>query len=65
MRTVHTRLERIYAALGDEEQRDEHEKAARRLEDELELQCGACNTPFGLEADSLEALPCTHILHAR
>lgn len=42
-----------------------HERLAQCLEEELELQCGACNLPFGLDSDSLEALPCSHILHAR
>ncbi|KAJ9578537.1 hypothetical protein L9F63_005266, partial [Diploptera punctata] len=65
VRTVRVRLSRIYQSLGDEEQQAVHERLAQCLEEELELQCGACNLPFGLEADSLEALPCSHILHAR
>jgi hypothetical protein len=65
MRTVRVRLSRIYQSLGDEEQQAVHERLAQCLEEELELQCGACNLPFGLDSDSLEALPCSHILHAR
>lgn len=59
------RLCRIYQSLGDEQHQDEHARAVRDLEEELELQCGACSLPLGFEADSLEALPCAHILHAR
>nr|CAD7450299.1 unnamed protein product [Timema bartmani] len=65
VRTVRARLGRIYQSLGDEEQQAVHERLSQCLEEELELQCGACNMPFGLESDSLEALPCSHILHAR
>ncbi|XP_073977681.1 43 kDa receptor-associated protein of the synapse homolog isoform X4 [Rhodnius prolixus] len=65
IRTVRVRLCRIYQSLGDEEHQEEHGRAAHRLEEELELQCGACNLPFGYDTDSLEALPCAHILHAR
>ncbi|CAH0766542.1 unnamed protein product [Bemisia tabaci] len=63
--TVRVRLCQICQSLGDEEQRAEHERVAQILEEELELQCGACNLPFGYDEDSLEALPCSHILHAR
>lgn len=42
-----------------------HERVALRLQQDLDLTCGACNSPYGLESDSLEALPCAHILHAR
>ncbi|KAK7863504.1 hypothetical protein R5R35_009059 [Gryllus longicercus] len=65
VRTVRVRLGRIYESLGDTEQQALHERLAQCVEEELELQCGACALPFGLEADSLEALPCAHILHAR
>ncbi|KAK6633700.1 hypothetical protein RUM44_004307 [Polyplax serrata] len=65
VRTVRLRLSQIYRSLKDAEHQQIHEKVARSLEEEMELQCGACNLPFGLEADSLEALPCSHILHAR
>ncbi|XP_046659262.1 43 kDa receptor-associated protein of the synapse homolog [Homalodisca vitripennis] len=65
IRTVRVRLCRIYQSLGDEERQDEHARAVHSLEEELELQCGACSLPLGFEADSLEALPCAHILHAR
>ncbi|CAD1479095.1 unnamed protein product, partial [Heterotrigona itama] len=65
VRTVRSRLSRIYGSLGDEEQKAHHERLAMAMEEDLELRCGGCNEPFGLEADSLEALPCSHILHAR
>lgn len=65
MRTVRIRLSRIYHALGDEDQRLHHERVASRLTQDLDLNCGACGSPYGLESDSLEALPCAHILHAR
>ncbi|EZA57004.1 43 kDa receptor-associated protein of the synapse [Ooceraea biroi] len=65
VRTVRSRLSRIYGSLGDEEQKGHHERLATAMEEDLELRCGSCNEPFGLEADSLEALPCSHILHAR
>ncbi|XP_017799110.1 PREDICTED: 43 kDa receptor-associated protein of the synapse homolog [Habropoda laboriosa] len=65
VRTVRSRLSRIYGSLGDEEQKAHHERLAAAMEEDLELRCGGCNEPFGLEADSLEALPCSHILHAR
>ncbi|XP_024936674.1 43 kDa receptor-associated protein of the synapse homolog isoform X4 [Cephus cinctus] len=64
VRTVRSRLSRIYGSLGDEEQRQHHERLAAAMEEDLELRCGGCGKPFGLEADSLEALPCSHILHA-
>ncbi|XP_031839327.1 43 kDa receptor-associated protein of the synapse homolog isoform X3 [Nomia melanderi] len=65
VRTVRSRLSRIYGSLGDEEQKAHHERLAAAMEEDLELRCGGCNEPFGLEPDSLEALPCSHILHAR
>ncbi|XP_034941907.1 43 kDa receptor-associated protein of the synapse homolog isoform X2 [Chelonus insularis] len=65
VRTVRCRLSRIYGSLGDEEQKSHHERIALATEEDLELRCGGCNEPFGLEADTLEALPCSHILHAR
>ncbi|XP_071628029.1 43 kDa receptor-associated protein of the synapse homolog isoform X3 [Temnothorax longispinosus] len=65
VRTVRSRLSKIYGSLGDEEQKGHYERLAIAMEEDLELRCGSCNEPFGLEADSLEALPCSHILHAR
>jgi hypothetical protein len=65
VRNVRERLARIYHNLGDEDQQAHHERLAAQLDEELELVCGACNLPYGCEADSLEALPCAHILHAR
>lgn len=65
MRTVRVRLCKICQSLGDTEQCAEHEREIQAVEEELEMVCGACNATFGFEPDSLEALPCTHILHAR
>lgn len=65
MRTTRIRLCKICQSLGDVEQMTEHEKKIQQLEEELEMVCGSCNIPFGFESDSLEVLPCTHILHAR
>lgn len=65
VRTVRERLSQIYESLGDEEQKAHHQRLAAAMEEDLELRCGGCNESFGLEADSLEALPCSHILHAR
>lgn len=65
VRKIRTRLASIYRALGDEEQYKTHSRLAQQAEVALGLHCGACNESFGVEADSLEALPCAHILHAR
>ncbi|CAH1280960.1 unnamed protein product [Diabrotica balteata] len=65
VRKVRIRLSRIYHALGDEDQKLHHERLALRIQEDLDLQCGGCGSPYGLESDSLEALPCAHILHAR
>lgn len=65
VRKIRMRLALIYRALGDEEQYKTHSRLAQQAEVALGLHCGACNEAFGIEADSLEALPCAHILHAR
>lgn len=65
LRAAHLRLGAIYQSLGDQERQKSEERLAVRLEDEMELECGACKKPFGLEPDHLETLPCAHILHAR
>ncbi|XP_065166321.1 43 kDa receptor-associated protein of the synapse homolog [Atheta coriaria] len=65
VRTVRTRLARIYHSLGDDDQKQHHERVANRLLQDLDLTCGGCGSPYGIENDSLEALPCAHILHAR
>lgn len=62
---IRSRLSLIYRSLGDEEQYKMHSRLAGQSEQALGLNCGACNKNFGLEIDSLEALPCAHILHAR
>lgn len=64
-RTVRLRLSNIYEALGDEDERDEHERYAIIIEQELGLRCGACSSPMGLDPDCLEPLPCGHIIHTR
>ncbi|KAG4075266.1 hypothetical protein HA402_003057 [Bradysia odoriphaga] len=65
VRKIRARLALIYRSLGDEEQFKTHERLATQAEAALGLHCGVCNESFGLEVDSLEALPCAHILHAR
>ncbi|XP_060534207.1 43 kDa receptor-associated protein of the synapse homolog [Cylas formicarius] len=65
VRAVRLRLSKIYHALGDEDQKLHHERVALRLQQDLDMQCAGCGSPYGLDADSLEALPCAHILHAR
>ncbi|XP_037955692.1 43 kDa receptor-associated protein of the synapse homolog [Teleopsis dalmanni] len=65
MRKVRSRLSLIYQALGDDEQYNTHIKLASQTDAALGLICGVCGELFGLETDSLEALPCAHILHAR
>lgn len=59
------RLASIYQSLGDEEASKNQTELANQTELSLGLNCGSCGDPYGLEADSLEALPCAHILHAR
>ncbi|XP_026676648.1 43 kDa receptor-associated protein of the synapse homolog [Diaphorina citri] len=65
IRSVRIRLSRISESLGDADQADEHLKMSRTIETELGLECGLCRTGLGFEPDSLEALPCAHLLHAR
>ncbi|KAL1489449.1 hypothetical protein ABEB36_014342 [Hypothenemus hampei] len=65
VRSVRLRLSRIYHSLGDENNKLHHERVGFRLQHDLDLNCAACGLPYGLEADSLESLPCAHILHAR
>ncbi|XP_046801315.1 43 kDa receptor-associated protein of the synapse isoform X2 [Lucilia cuprina] len=65
VRKIRRRLALIYRALGDEEQYNTHIRLANQTDSALGLNCGACGEVFGLEPDSLEALPCAHILHAR
>ncbi|XP_055383882.1 43 kDa receptor-associated protein of the synapse homolog isoform X2 [Condylostylus longicornis] len=65
VRKIRSRLSLIYRALGDEEQYKTHSRLATQTEAALGLNCGACGEVFGNEPDSLEALPCAHILHSR
>lgn len=65
VRKIRARLALIYRSLGDEEQYKTHSRLATQADVALGLHCGACNEVFGIEVDSLEALPCSHILHAK
>ncbi|XP_030379611.1 43 kDa receptor-associated protein of the synapse homolog isoform X2 [Scaptodrosophila lebanonensis] len=65
VRKIRSRLALIYRALGDEDQYNTHFRLANQTDAALGLNCGACGELFGLQPDSLEALPCAHILHAR
>lgn len=65
VRKIRIRLSNIYHALGDEDQKLHHERIALRLQEDLDLQCAGCGSMYGYDCDSLEALPCAHILHAR
>lgn len=65
VRKIRVRLSLIYRSLGDEEQYKTHSRLAAQADAALGLHCGACNELFGIEHDSIEALPCSHILHAR
>ncbi|CAD7001905.1 unnamed protein product [Ceratitis capitata] len=65
VRRIRSRLALIYRALGDEEQYKTQLRLAGQTDAALGLFCGACGETFGLEPDSIEALPCAHILHAR
>lgn len=65
VRKIRRRLALIYRALGDEDQYNTHIRLANQTDSALGLNCGACGEVFGLEPDSLEVLPCAHILHAR
>lgn len=65
VRKVRLRLAQIYRSLGDEDQYENHIKLAAQTELALNLSCCLCGETYGLNNDSLEALPCAHILHAR
>lgn len=65
VRKVRLRLAQIYRSLGDEENYQNHIKLATQTENSLGLNCCLCGENYGLENDSLEALPCAHILHHR
>lgn len=65
VRKVRLRLAQIYRSLGDEENYQNHIKLATQAELSLGLNCCLCGESYGLNCDSLEALPCAHILHAR
>lgn len=63
VRKIRARLSLIYQALGDEEQHKLHKRLANQTEIALGLICGVCNEKIGLESNTLEVLPCSHILH--
>lgn len=65
VRKVRLRLASIYLSLGDEENYQIHVKQATQTENSLGLNCCLCGETYGLQNDSLEALPCAHILHHR
>nr|XP_022909904.1 43 kDa receptor-associated protein of the synapse homolog [Onthophagus taurus] len=65
VRTIRMRLSKIYHALGDDDQRLHQDRVVTRLQEDLDMSCAGCRSPYGYERDSLEALPCAHILHAR
>lgn len=65
VRKVRLRLAQIYRSLGDEENYQNHIKLATQTEHSLGLNCCLCGETYGLQNDSLEALPCAHILHHR
>lgn len=65
VRKVRLRLAQIYLALGDQENYQNHVKLATQVELSLGLNCCLCGESYGLTNESLEALPCAHILHMR
>ena len=66
MRSAHLRLAEIYHILEDGEQQSLQQRLAGCLTDEMELQCGVCGEHYGdTSGNSLDALPCSHIFHAK
>ncbi|XP_032308042.1 43 kDa receptor-associated protein of the synapse homolog isoform X2 [Drosophila ananassae] len=65
VRNIRCRLALIYRALGDEDQCNTHFRLANQTDVALGLNCGGCGKSFGLQPGNLEALPCSHILHAK
>lgn len=65
VRKVRLRLAQIYRSLNEEENYQNHIKLATQTEHSLGLNCCLCGETYGLQNDSLEALPCAHILHHR
>ena len=66
MRACHTRLALIYDELGDDDAVRLQERLASVLVEEMELSCGSCRQHMGIRhANSLDALPCSHLFHAR
>lgn len=63
VRTVRRRLAGIYGSLGDEEARKQQERAADTAAPHPA--CPHCGLALGTTPAALEALPCSHILHAR
>lgn len=63
VRTVRKRLAGIYSSLGDEEARAQQEGLADSCAPHPA--CPQCGGPLGTTPAALEALPCSHILHAR
>jgi len=66
MRSAHLRLAEIYHILEDTEQESLQQRLAACLSEEMELVCGVCREPYGdTPSNSLDALPCSHIFHAK
>ncbi|CAL4059025.1 unnamed protein product, partial [Meganyctiphanes norvegica] len=66
MRSAHIRLAEIYRILNDKENDQLQERLAACLTEEMELVCGVCGDRYGDQGgNSLDALPCSHIFHAK
>ena len=66
MRSAHIRLGELYRVLNDEENHTLQERLASCLTEEMELVCGVCKERYGDQGgNSLDALPCSHIFHAK
>lgn len=66
MRSAHLRLMELYRVLSDDENSGLQERLANCLTEEMELVCGVCHERYGDQGgNSLDALPCSHIFHAK
>ena len=66
MRSAHLRLQQIYRVLKDSENEHRQERLINCLTEEMELVCGVCRDQYGdISGNSLDALPCSHIFHAK
>lgn len=56
----------LYRVLSDDENSGLQERLANCLTEEMELVCGVCHERYGDQGgNSLDALPCSHIFHAK